>query len=599
MTEGAAHCRMTLDDEGSPDFVFLSVNKAFVALTGLNRAKGRKMSELFAGGPPLEPELLALFSRVSLTGVHEKLELYVAAFGQWLSISTYSSNQGFFLFIFEVVTERRKAEFTARQWQRAFEQSGTAMGLTNVADDTVESLNPAAERMLGYTTEEVIGRPLTDFYPPSEWARRAVEIDRTKSESGHVRFQSVVRRKDGSLFPALLDSTLVRGETGEKISSVNLIFDLTALKRAEANRRETEQTFRAVLESAPQAILAVSQEGRIVFVNRMAGVMFGYTIAELAGRRLDSVIPKMAGDSNSSCLRHYFTEPHSRPVGLGLTLTAQRRDRTLFPVEMSLSFIEGTNLSPHQVPDSPLQTRSGLAVAFISDISERKRLEATANEHALQIQALSASLLTSQEDERRRLSRELHDGLCQQLAYLSIKIGGLMLKSLPGDLSRELRMLQARTSAAADAARHIAHELHPSSLDDLGLVVSLQGLCDEFSAENGIPVRFTKRNVPRSVSREIASCFYRIAQQSLRNIAQHAGACHVSVDISFSGGAVILSVDDDGVGFDPEKIRGCGSLGLTGMQERARLVNGTLSVASRPRQGTRVEVEIPCLEVRQ
>jgi PAS domain S-box-containing protein len=385
--------------------------------------------------------------------------------------------------------------------------------------------------------------------------------------------------------------------------SVSLMYDLTTLKRAEASRRESEQTIGSLLESAPQAILAVSQEGRIVFVNRMAGTMFGYPATELAGRPLETLIPKMAGDSHSSHLRHCFSNPHSRPMGLGITLTALRRDRTVFPVEISLSFIEGTNLAPHQVPESPLRTRGGLAVAFIADISERKRLEATAEakakEHALQIQALSASLLTSHEDERRRLSRELHDGLCQQLALLSITIGGLIAESLPGAGSRALKMLQGRADAAADVARHLAHQLHPSILDDLGLVVSLQSLCDEFSAENSIPVRFTRSNVPLSVSRETASSFYRIAQQSLRNIAQHAGPCHVLVDISSSSGAVILSIEDDGVGFDPVKVRGRGALGLTGMQERARLVNGTLCIASRPRQGTRVEVEIPCPDVPQ
>jgi PAS domain S-box-containing protein len=176
MIEGAAHCRMILDAERSPDFVFLSMNKAFVALTGFHRAKGRKMSELFAGGTAVEPEILALFHRAFLSGVHQKLELYVHALSHWLPISTYSSSPGFFLCIFEVVTARRKAEFAARRRQRAFDQSGTAMGLANVADGTVESLNPPAARMLGYTTEEVIGRPVAVLCPPSEWVRRASAI---------------------------------------------------------------------------------------------------------------------------------------------------------------------------------------------------------------------------------------------------------------------------------------------------------------------------------------------------------------------------------------------------------------------------------------
>jgi signal transduction histidine kinase len=281
-----------------------------------------------------------------------------------------------------------------------------------------------------------------------------------------------------------------------------------------------------------------------------------------------------------------------------MTLIAMRRDNTTFPAEVSLSFIEGAPPEANNGdPTLHHPSRGGLAVAFITDVTERQRLEATAREHARQIQALSASLLTSQEDERRRLARELHDGLCQHLAFLSIQVGALAGKSEAGDIRKELKILQARAGAAADMARHLAHQLHPSSLDDLGLVISLQSLCEEFSTENNIPVRFASRNVPRSVSRETASCFYRITEQSLRNVIQHSGAAHVSVDLSSSAGVVILSVEDDGTGFDPEKVRGRGSLGLTGMQERARLLSGTLCIASRPGRGTRIKVEVPFREV--
>jgi PAS domain S-box-containing protein len=598
MPEGVAHCRMILDSAESLDFVFLSVNRAFVSLTGLRRVKGRKMSEVFTGCPKIEPRLLDLFRRVAVTGIPEKLELYVAALGQWLSTSTYTTEPGFFVVIFEVVTARRKAESAARQWQHAFEQSGIGISLTNPATDTVEVVNAAAARILGYTPDELAGRPVSDLYSPEGWAQRASRRNRVHSESGRVQFEARGRRKDGSQFPALVDSTQVRDETGKVISNINIFQDLTALKRAEARRRESEQTLRAVLDSAAQAILAVNDQGQIVLMNRAAGQIFGYTVDQLIGQPLERLIPREVRGFHAASHRGYFSSPGPRPMAPAVELRAARKDGTTFPVEVNLSFIEAATdpLSAIDPSASLHATRPRLAVAFVSDISDRKRLEATAKERLLQIQALSASLLTSQEDERRRLSRELHDGLCQQLAFLSIKIGGLAGKSLPGDVSLELKMLQAQAGAAADVARHVAHQLHPSSLDDLGLVVSLQSLCDEVSAENSIPVRFTKSSVPRSVSRETASCFYRIAQQSLRNIAQHAGPCHVLVEISSSSGVVILSIEDDGAGFDPVKVQGRGSLGLTGMQERARLLNGTLCIASRPGQGTRVQVEIPCPE---
>jgi len=245
---------------------------------------------------------------------------------------------------------------------------------------------------------------------------------------------------------------------------------------------------------------------------------------------------------------------------------------------------------------SAIETAVGkLAVAFVSDITQRRQLEQAAQAHAREVRALAASLLTAQEEERRRVSRELHDQICQQLASLAIDIGGLAADRVTEEAQHRLKLkeLQARIVKASEATRHIAYELHPSVLDDLGLVVSLQSLCKEFSEQTSIAVEFTNVALPGSVRREVASCLYRVAQESLRNIAKHACAKHVSVDLTLQKGTVVLTIADDGVGFDQEAVKGRGGLGLIGMEERARLVNGILSIATRPGHGTRIALEIP------
>jgi len=150
------------------------------------------------------------------------------------------------------------------------------------------------------------------------------------------------------------------------------------------------------------------------------------------------------------------------------------------------------------------------------------------------VQALAGSLLTAQEDERRRVSRELHDHICQQLASLAIDIGGLAADPPPPeDARRRLAALQARVVKASEETRHIAYELHPSILDDLGLVASLRDLCKQFSARaRDITLEFNDVAVLAPVPREVASCLYRVAQESLQNIAKHAGAKHVSVTLT-------------------------------------------------------------------
>jgi signal transduction histidine kinase len=177
---------------------------------------------------------------------------------------------------------------------------------------------------------------------------------------------------------------------------------------------------------------------------------------------------------------------------------------------------------------------------------------------------------------------------------LAIDIGGLAADPPPPeDAQSRLKALQARVVKASEETRHIAHELHPSALDDLGVVASLQSLCKEFSERVGIPVEFTNVALPGSVPREVASCLYRVAQESLQNIAKHASAKHVSVALTLQKGTEVLTIADDGTGFDQEAVKGRGGLGLIGMEERARLVNGNLSIAAQPGHGTRIALQVP------
>ncbi len=210
------------------------------------------------------------------------------------------------------------------------------------------------------------------------------------------------------------------------------------------------------------------------------------------------------------------------------------------------------------------------------------------------MQALAARLLTAQEEERRRVSRELHDQICQQLASLAIEISGMAADPPAPEKAQEvLKELQTRVIQASEATRHIAYELHPSVLDDLGLVASLRALCKKFSEDERVSVRFHNGELPSVIPRETASCLYRVVQESLQNIARHSGAKRASVNISMKKNVVAVSISDDGSGFELEEARGRGGLGLIGMEERTRLVHGKLSIAARKGHGTKISVEVP------
>jgi signal transduction histidine kinase len=230
----------------------------------------------------------------------------------------------------------------------------------------------------------------------------------------------------------------------------------------------------------------------------------------------------------------------------------------------------------------------------MTDITEQHRLERLSETYRGEIRALAAQLITAQEEERRRVSRELHDSLCQKLASLAFDVENLAVAlPSPAATRTRLRKLRERAIKVSEEARHIAYELHPSVLDDLGLVVSLQSLCDEFSKAEKIQVEFAAGKLPDLISQQVASGLYRIAQESLQNVAKHAKARHLSVALEVHDGALVLSLTDDGVGFVPQAVKGKGGLGLVGIGERARIIGGALSIGSKPGNGTRISVRVP------
>jgi len=372
---------------------------------------------------------------------------------------------------------------------------------------------------------------------------------------------------------------------GPKTGAVITHTNVTDRKLAEIAIRTSESTIRSLLDSSTQSVVAVSPNGKIVLVNGNTQTMFGYTREELQGQAIEILIPDGFRAKHAVHHKGYFANPQNRPMGRGLDLEGLRKDGTTFPLEVSLSAIE--------------TTAGKLAVAFVNDITVRKRLEQAERAHAQEVQALAAGLMTAQEEERRRVSRELHDTICQQLASLAIDIAELAAHPAPPpkERLRRLRTLEARVVKASEEARHLAYELHPSVLDDLGLVSALRALCKEFSAKRQHMVEFTSGGLPGTVPREVAACLYRVTQEALQNATKHSTANHISVALTSGQGTVSLSIEDDGVGFDIERVKGRGGLGLIGMEERVRMINGKLSVASQAGRGTRVALTVPLLGV--
>lgn len=237
--------------------------------------------------------------------------------------------------------------------------------------------------------------------------------------------------------------------------------------------------------------------------------------------------------------------------------------------------------------------------SLVAEVAERMQTEQSLESSRQELQQLASRLLCVQEEERRRISRDLHDDINQRLALLAMEIEAVerQLSSSPVHVGRAVRAIQDRVVELSEDVRHLAYQFHPSILDDLGLSIALQRLVDDFTVRSNVRGSFGHNNLPGVVPQEIATCLYRVAQESLNNVARHAQASRVDVELTRSQSWLTVTITDDGVGFDSEQSQhGQHGLGLLSMKERVALVHGALQIISAVGTGTRVQVVVPVLE---
>lgn len=371
-------------------------------------------------------------------------------------------------------------------------------------------------------------------------------------------------------------------ERTQELATVNqsLVTEITEHVRTEEALRLSQERLADILDIAEDAIIVTTHDRSITLFNQGAVKLFGYAPEEVLGNRIDLLLPERFRIDHPSYVDVFDgdleDDPESaRRMAQRREVFGLKRDGSEFPAEASISKLGVGGRTTFTV--------------IVRDITDRLRTER-------QLQSLTTELMTAQEEERRRIARELHDDINQRLALLAIEMGNLLSdpSAIAGQAKVTIQSLTQRVAKISDDVRRMAYQFHSSILDDLGLTAAIKHMADEWSEKTGIKTVIVQEELADPLPREIASCLYRVAQESLANIMKHARAARVELELTCDDHEITLSIYDTGVGFDLKDIRARHpGLGLVNMRERVRSVHGRLEIQSELGRGTQIIVHIP------
>jgi PAS domain S-box-containing protein len=356
----------------------------------------------------------------------------------------------------------------------------------------------------------------------------------------------------------------------QTVAILGLLWQRARRRRTEAELRRSEEKFFKTFQQSPLAITIVTiKDGRYIDVNQ--------TFERQTGWRRDEVIGRSPFDINLWVNLHessLFTKPllaegHVRDI----EVMFRRKDGQTRTALASAELIE-VNGEP-------------CTLSVITDITARKQAEDA-------LASLSGRLIDAQEEERKRIAREIHDDYQQRLVMVAVDLENLAENSdEPSIRETQLHQLFDRVSELGADLHSLSHRLHSSTLETLGLVAGVRAFCEEFEEQQGMQVDFVHENVPRGIPSDAEVCMFRICQEALRNVKRHSGASRAEVRLEQVDGRLHLSVFDRGRGFDMNKPSPEQGIGIRSMEERLRLLSGQLEIKSWPMEGTRIDAWLP------
>jgi PAS domain S-box-containing protein len=571
--------------EGQPLFV----NPAFCSFLGFSEEELRNKHCVDFSPPEDAQEDWALFQQLRAGSIdHYQLEKrYFRRDGSlvWgsLSISLLKSSPSpLVLAMVEDITDKKNAEEARFRHAAVIESSDDAIA-SGTLDGIIVSWNKGAQKIYGYTEAEALGKPISMLVPPELPDEENKILETLNSGDRIEHFETVRVTKTGKRINVSLTISPIKDSTGRTVGISGIARDITERKLADEARLEVNRTLEAqaaLLQSregllkifvkhVPVAVAMLDRDMRYLQVSDRWCADFSLDRSRILGRSHYEVFPD---------LPERWKEIHRRGLA-GETLRAEedRWDRA-----------SGTNWSRWEIRSwQNLDGMPGGIIIFSEDITHGKQAEEA-------LLGMSRKLIEAQEQERTRISRELHDDIGQRLALLALQLQQLHedTLTLPEVRSRMGEFHQQISEIATDI-QSLSHELHSAKLQYLGIAAAMRGFCREFADQQKVEIDFKAHDLPSPLSPDISLCLFRVLQEALHNSAKHSGVRQFEVRLWGTSDEIHLTVKDSGAGFDREAAKESRGLGLISMEERLKLVKGTLSISSQPKRGTTIRASVP------
>jgi PAS domain S-box-containing protein len=410
------------------------------------------------------------------------------------------------------------------------------------------------------------------LYTVESWERLRRAVEEALRAGTPYELDLEMIRSDGATRWLVARGEAKRDATGSVVQLHGTVHDITERKQAEDAMRESEERFRLVSNTAPVLIWMAGTDKLCTYFNKPWLDFSGRSLsAELGNGWAQGV----HAEDLQRCLETY-TQAFDRREKFNMEYRLRRHDGEYrWVVDIGV---------PRFNADHSFAGYIGSCI----DVTERKLAEEA-------LSSVSSRLIQAQELERTRIARDLHDDINQRLALLAVALEELRadMPDSSGEILGRMDHLQKHTSEIATDIQALSHELHSPKLEYLGIVVAMRGFCQEFGEKQKLEIDFKSHDLPSPVPSDVSLCLFRVLQEALHNAAKHSRSPRFAVQVRGIPGEIHLTVSDTGVGFDlAAAIKGRG-LGLISMQERVRLVNGTISIASKLMHGTEISVRVP------